>query len=170
MLIKNNISNENKNAKDLLNGAIEEIRTISRTLHPYQLKEIGITSAINNLVRELNENYPDTYIFGDIYNIDGLLTNEQELNLYRIVQECFSNIIKHAKAKSAKIHLERIQNKIILVLQDNGIGFNFSKKLKNPQSMGLKTIKERIRFINGNLFVETNDKIGSKFKITIHTV
>ena len=170
MLIKNNISNENKNAKDLLNGAIEEIRTISRTLHPYQLKEIGITSAINNLVRELNENYTDTYIFGDIYNIDGLLTNEQELNLYRIVQECFSNIIKHAKAKSAKIHLERIQNKIILVLQDNGIGFNFSKKLKNPKSMGLKTIKERIRFINGNLFVETNDKIGSKFKITIHTV
>jgi|SaaInlStandDraft_1057018.scaffolds.fasta_scaffold06157_4 signal transduction histidine kinase len=170
MLIKNNISNENKNAKDLLNGAIEEIRTISRKLHPYQLKEIGITSAINNLVSQLNKNYPNIYIFGDIDNIDGILTNDQELNLYRIVQECFSNIIKHAKAKSAKIHLEKIQNKIILVLQDNGIGFDFSKKLKNPQSTGLKTIKERIRFINGNLFVETNDKIGSKFKITIHTV
>ena len=170
MLIKNNISNENKNAKDLLNGAIEEIRTISRTLHPYQLKEIGITSAINNLVNQLNKNCPDTYIFGDIDNIDGILTNDQELNLYRIVQECFSNIIKHAKAKSAKIHLERIQNKITLVLQDNGIGFDFSKKLKNPKSLGLKTIKERIRFINGNLVVETNDKIGSKFKITIRTL
>ena len=170
MLVKNNISNENKNAKDLLNGAIEEIRTISRTLHPYQLKEIGITSAINNLVNQLNKNCPDTYIFGDIDNIDGILTNDQELNLYRIVQECFSNIIKHAKAKSAKIDLERIQNKIILVLQDNGIGFDFSKKIKNPQSLGLKTIKERVRFINGNLFVETNDNLGSKFKITIHTI
>jgi signal transduction histidine kinase len=170
MLVKNNISNENKNAKDLLNGAIEEVRTISRTLHPYQLKEIGITSAINYLVSQLNKNYPDTYIFGDIDNIDGLLNNDHEINLYRIVQECFSNIIKHAKAKSAKIDLKIVQNRIILVLQDNGIGFDFSKKLKNPQSLGLKTIKERIRLINGNLFVETNGKIGSKFKITIHTI
>ena len=145
------------------------MRTISRTLHPFQLKEVGITSAINNLIDQLDKNYPDTYIFGDVDNIDGVLTIEQELNLFRIVQECFSNIIKHAKAQSAKIHLEKKGNEIIMILQDNGVGFDFSKKFKNLKSLGLKTIKERVRFLNGILWVESDDKSGSKFKIIIQT-
>jgi signal transduction histidine kinase len=169
LLVKNTISNENKNAKGLLNDAIDEMRTISRTLHPFQLKEVGITSAINNLIDQLDKNYPDTYIFGDVDDIDGVLTMEQELNLFRIVQECFSNIIKHAKAQSAKIHLEKKESEIVMILQDNGVGFDFSKKFKNLKSLGLKTIKERVRFLNGILWVESDDKGGSKFKIVIQT-
>lgn len=167
LLVKNTISNEN--AKGLLNDAIDEMRTISRALHPFQLKEVGITSAINNLIDQLDKNYPDTYIFGDIDDIDGVLTIEQELNLFRIVQECFSNIIKHAKAQSAKIHLEKKEREIIMILQDNGVGFDFSKKFKNLKSLGLKTIKERVRFLNGILWVESDENVGSKFKIVIQT-
>ncbi|MFY0629806.1 MAG: hypothetical protein JXR05_05455 [Flavobacteriaceae bacterium] len=170
LLVKNKLTPSKDNtAKDLLNDAIEEMRNISRILYPFQLKEIGITSTINNLIEQLDENSPDTYIFGDIENIDGILTMEEELNLFRIIQECLSNIIKHANAQSAKIQLEKKQHEIIMTLQDNGVGFDFSKNFNNLKSLGLKTIKDRVKFLNGILNVESFQGKGSTFKITIQT-
>jgi signal transduction histidine kinase len=170
LLVKNKISKEDEEAKELLNDAIDEMRSISRTLYPLQLKQLGITSAISSLIEQLDENYPDTYIFGDVENIDGMLSTEQELNLFRIIQECLSNVVKHAKAESAKLELQREQNKIVMTLQDNGIGFDFFSKFKNLKSLGLKTIKERVNYINGILRVESSPGNGSKFKIEIQTL
>lgn len=169
LLVKHKMTSENEDAKLLLNEAIDEMRGISRTLYPLQLKELGITSAIHNLIEQLDENYPDTYIFGDVDNIDGVLTTENELNLFRIIQECLSNVIKHAKAQSAKLELQKKDNAILLTLQDNGVGFDFLIKFKNLKSLGLKTIKERVRYINGILRVESSPGNGSKFNIEIQT-
>jgi len=170
LLVKNKISSEDQEAKELLDDAIDEMRSISRTLYPLQLKQLGITSAISSLIEQLDENYPDTYIFGDVENIDGLLSSEHELNLFRIVQECLSNVVKHAKAKSARLELQKEQNKIVMTLQDNGVGFDFFSKFKNLKSLGLKTIKERVNYINGILRVESSPGKGSKFKIEIQTL
>jgi signal transduction histidine kinase len=169
LLVKHKMSTGDREAKELLNNAIDEMRSISRTLYPLQLKELGITSAIHNLIEQLDENYPDTYIFGDVENIDGILTKESELNLFRIIQECLSNVIKHAKAQSAKLELQKKENKIVITLQDNGIGFDFLSKFKNLKSLGLKTIKERVRYINGILLVESSPGNGAKFNIEIET-
>ena len=169
LLVKNKMAGDNDGAKNLLNDAIDEMRNVSRSLYPFQLKEAGITSIINNLLTQLDENYPDTYIFGDIENIDGVLTSEHELNLFRIIQECLSNVIKHAKAQSAKLELRKEGNQIVMTLQDNGVGFDFLSKFKNLKSLGLKTIKERVRYINGVLRVESVSGNGSKFKVVIQT-
>ena len=169
LLVKNKMAGDNDEAKNLLNDAIDEMRNVSRSLYPFQLKEAGITSIINNLLAQLDENYPETYIFGDIENIDGVLTSEYELNLFRIIQECLSNVIKHAKAQSAKLELRKEGNQIVMTLQDNGIGFDFLSKFKNLKSLGLKTIKERVRYINGVLRVESTSGNGSKFKVVIQT-
>lgn len=168
LLVKNRISSQNDDsAKELLNSAIEEMRNISRVLYPFQLKEIGITSTINNLIEQLDENSPNTYFFGDIDNIDGILTMEEELNLFRIIQECLSNIVKHAKAQSAKIQLVKNADQIVMTLQDNGVGFDFTKKINNFKSLGLKTIKDRVKFLNGIINVESHLGKGSVFRITI---
>lgn len=169
LLVKNKMSHENDEAKNLLNDAIDEMRNVSRSLYPIQLKQLGITSAIERLLEQLDQNYPDTYIFGDLENIDGLLTSEHELNLFRIIQECLSNVIKHAKAQSAKLELHKEKNQIVMTLQDNGVGFDFLSKFKNLKSLGLKTIKERVRYINGVLRVESASGNGSKFKVVIQT-
>jgi len=169
LLVKHAINPNNTSAKELLDSTIDEMRSISRTLYPLQLKELGITSAIHSLIEQLDENYPETYIFGDVDNIDGVLTTENELNLFRIIQECLSNVIKHAKAQSAKIELQKQENKILITLQDNGVGFDFLAKFKNLKSLGLKTIKERVRYINGILHVESSPGNGSKFNIEILT-
>jgi signal transduction histidine kinase len=169
LLVKNKISNQDEDAKELLNNAIEEMRGISRTLYPLQLKELGITSAIHSLVEQIDENSPEVYIFADIDNIDGLLPTEHEINLFRIIQECLSNVIKHAKAKSAKLNVQKQNKKIVMTLQDNGVGFDFLSKFKNLKSLGLKTIKDRVQYIDGILRVESTPGQGSKFKIEIQT-
>ena len=169
LLVKNKISQGDDEAKELLNHAIDEMRSISRTLYPLQLKQLGITSAIYSLIEQLDANYPKTYIFGDVDNIDGMLSTEHELNLFRIIQECLSNVIKHAQAESAKLELLKEENKIIITLRDNGIGFDFLSKFKNLKSLGLKTIKDRVNYINGILKVESSPGNGSIFKIEIQT-
>lgn len=167
LLIKNKVSlKDDSQTKELVNNAIEEMRSISRVLHPFQLEEIGVSRAIKNLISQLDENYKDILIFGDIDDIKNALNSNQEVNVFRIVQECFSNIIKHANADSAKIALIDKEKKVIISIKDNGIGFDFSEKYNDFKSLGLKTIKERVKFLKGTLKIDSVKGEGTTF--TIH--
>jgi len=170
LLIKNKISlKEDENTKILLNNAIEEMRRISRFLHPFQLEKIGLSKALENLIHQLDENYNATYIFGEIEEIKIKLTQNQQVNIFRIVQECLSNIIKHAKAESAKVTLKQNKNNISIMIQDNGVGFDFSEKYNDFKSLGLKTIKERVRFLKGFIKIDSTKGSGTIFNIKIPT-
>ncbi len=166
LLIKHKIISINdKSIEKLINDALEEMRSISRILYPFQLKGIGLTSALDNLMRKLDDN-SETFIFGDIDNIDNLLTVEQEVNVFRIIQECLSNIIKHADASSARVTLKLIKkHHIYIIIQDNGIGFNYVEKLNDDKSLGLKTINQRVDFLKGSLKVSCAKKNGTVIKI-----
>lgn len=166
LLIKNKIASLNdKSIEELINEALEEMRSIARVLYPFQLKGIGITSALDNLMRKLDQN-SETFIFGNIDNIDNLLSVEQEVNVFRIVQECLSNIIKHAKANSARVTLKLIKNHhIYIIIQDNGIGFNYVEKLNEDKSLGLKTLNQRVDFLKGSLKVHCLKKEGTVIRI-----
>ncbi|MFK8060190.1 MAG: sensor histidine kinase [Polaribacter sp.] len=166
LLIKNKVSlKSDENTKELVNNAIEEMRNISRVLHPFQLEEIGISRALENLISQLDENYKDILIFGDIDDTMNVLNPNQEVNIFRIVQECISNIIKHANADSAKITLLNKENEIIISIKDNGVGFDFSEKYNDFKSLGLKTIKERVKFLKGTLKVDSIKNQGTTFTI-----
>ena len=168
LLIKNKISLSNDNStKELVTGAIEEMRSISKDLHPFQLEDIGISRAIENLINQLDENCNDIYIFGDIDIIKQPLTQEKEVNIFRIIQECLNNIIKHSKAKSAKISLIHHDNHINIIIKDNGIGFDFSEKYNDFKSLGLKTIKERVKLLKGSLKIDSNKNEGTIFTIIL---
>jgi signal transduction histidine kinase len=170
LIIKNKVAlQKDPDTKDLVNNAIEEMRTISRILYPSQLEDAGITIALKNLISQLDENYKDTYIFGDIEDFDKALPIEKEVNVFRIVQECLSNIIKHAKAKSAKVIVVHKNEEITIEIKDNGIGFDFSEKYNDFKSLGLKTIKKRVAFLNGFLKIESNKNEGTRFLIKLPT-
>ena len=168
LLIKNKVTASNiPEIEVLLNNAIEEMRSISRVIHPFQLTEVGITKALENLIIQIDSNFNETYIFGDIENIDSKLTRNQEMHVYRIIQECLSNIMKHAKADSAKIELKLNEKSISILIKDNGVGFDFSKKYKDVNSLGLKTIKDRIKLLKGTLKINSTLNYGSNFSIII---
>ena len=169
LLIKNKVVKNNDNeAKNLVETAIEEVRGISRDLHPFQLQELGITKAIEMTLSQIDEN-TTLFISSEIDNIDNIFDKRQEINIFRIVQESLSNIIKHANAEASKVTLKRNLHSIILEIKDNGIGFDFSEKYQNIKSMGLKTLLERTKFLNGQMKVTSKKNQGTTIEFIFPT-
>jgi signal transduction histidine kinase len=167
LLIKSNkYIQDNKNMESIVTQTLEEVRSISRGLHPVQLERLGFTAAIEEVIDKC-EKSSEILISDDIENIDKLLTSENELNLYRIIQECLSNVLKHSKAKSAKVDIRPIGNKVVCTIQDNGIGFNYRSKIKGGKSIGLTSLNERVKYLGGKLTISSASTTGTMYKFVI---
>lgn len=161
LLIKNKlISTGDDDTKKMVDNTIEEVRAISRDLHPFQLQEMGITKAIEHTLKQIDEN-TTLFITSEIDNIDNIFTPEQEVNIYRIVQESLSNIIKHAKAEAGKVSVKKLGEGVSISIKDNGIGFDFTEKYSNVKSLGLKTLMERTKFLNGQMRIHSKANNGT---------
>ncbi len=161
LVLKNKlITSGNTEAKEMVDASIEEVRTISRDLHPFQLQELGITKAIEHTITQIDEN-TSLFISSEIENIDHLFTPDQEVNIYRIVQESLSNTLKHANAEASKVSVKKMADQVIISIRDNGQGFEFTEKLKNIKSLGLKTLMERTKFLNGTMKVQSKKENGT---------
>lgn len=167
LLIKNSLINsgDEKN-KDMVGGAIEEVRAISRALHPFQLQELGLTKAIENMIVQIDQN-SSLFISSEIENIDDLFSKEDALNIYRIIQESFNNVLKHSEAEASKLEIKKKAKHLNITIQDNGKGFNVADKYRDLKSMGLKTLQERTRFLKGALKINSNKGQGTQLQFTI---
>ena len=161
LLIKNKLlANGDDDTKWMVDNAIDEVRAISRALHPFQLQEMGITRAIEHTLTQIDEN-TTLFISSEIDNIDNIFTPEQEVNIYRIVQESLNNILKHAKAEASKVSVKKIRNIISISIKDNGVGFDFSERYQDIKSLGLKTLLERTKFLNGQMKIQSKRGDGT---------
>ena len=107
------------------------------------------------------------FISAEIDNIDNLFDNNQEVNLYRIVQEALSNIVKHAKAEAGKVIIKKELNILRMTIKDNGAGFDFNDKVQSVSSLGLKTLLERTRFLNGQMKIQSKASKGTTLEFQI---
>ncbi len=144
----------------LTNTALEEVRSISRALYPATLKQIGISESIAQLLYDLDEEV-DMFFSVDIDDINNLLDEEKTLNLYRFIQESVNNVIKHAKAQTLSVQVSKGAEMIEVLVEDNGCGFENVSTLLS-KSFGLKTMKERVRILNGTLFIQSSPGAGTK--------
>lgn len=167
LLIKNTVVlNKDDTAKHLVDNAIEEVRSISRALHPFQLQEMGITKAIENILYQIDET-TELFISSEVEDINNLFDMQQEVNIYRIVQESLNNVIKHSQATAVKFTVSMSNKSITLYLKDNGVGFDFTERYNDFKSLGLKTLKERTRYLNGIMKVNSHTGKGSTFEFII---
>ena len=169
LLIKNRIVlSEDENTKNMVNNVIEEVRGISRALHPFQLEELGLTKALQNIVDQTDTN-TDIFVSSEIDPIDGLTGPEKEVHIFRIFQESLSNIVKHAEAAAARVTVMKKENSIEIIIKDNGKGFDFSEKYNDFSSLGLKTLKERTKTLNGIMKVDSEKGKGTTLSFIIPT-
>jgi PAS domain S-box-containing protein len=152
-----------KNAQDLVQDLTQEIRTTSYLLHPPMLDESGLSSALRWYIDGLAErsglsielNIPDNL---------GRLAPEVELAIFRLVQECLTNIHRHSGSKTAVIRIAREPDKIYAEVQDHGKGIS-QERLAEVQSqgvgVGLRGMRERVRQSHGELIVDSN-ALGTK--------
>ena len=165
-LIKRQLQNGDQPAlTKLSNDALEEVRSISRGLYPALLKELGLTLSIVHLINEYDEQ-TELFFTTDIDTIDNYFTDAAGLNFYRLIQECLTNIVKHAKAKAVTVSIKVKEQSIITLIADNGKGFNLENG-KKQNTLGLKTIFERIKILEGQLSIDSQLHTGTNFILTI---
>lgn len=153
LLIKNKVAlTKDNDAGEMVDTAISELRAIARSLHPMQLEKLGLSKAAEHLLDQI-DNETDIFVSSEIENLKGILDKKSELQLYRILQESINNVLKHSEASALRVTFQKIGQRVELKIEDNGKGFDFSEKLNDFQSLGLKTLKERISAIDGSMKV-----------------
>lgn len=166
LLTKQTKSIGNAKMETLAGDTLEELRSISRGLHPATLERLGVTAAIKSMVNEVDGS-TSIFFTNEIDNIDDLLSKDASLHLYRIFQEVLSNMVKHAEAKAASITVERKGDFIEATIRDNGKGFEFSEKLKESTSLGMKTLLERAKIIKSTLEIKSKYNQGTTVELVI---
>jgi two-component system NarL family sensor kinase len=145
--LKNAVTGTDSEAGTQIDAIINDIRIISRNLHPIMFEKVGLAASIEQLV-ERAQAVHDLMVTADI-DYDASLSTSDELQIYRIVQEALSNTIKYAAAFAAKITLLSRNGSLHIQIKDNGQGFNVAEKLSGPTAFGLHNILERSKVIGG---------------------
>ncbi len=148
------------NCQDLVGQLSKEIRTMSYLLHPPLLDETGLAQAIRWYMHGLAER-SDLKIQLDAPEDFGRLSSELELAIFRIVQECLTNIHRHSESKTARIALSRNRQTVCLRVEDEGKGI-CAEKLAGIQAqrsgVGISGMRERVRHLGGVLAIESEGR------------
>ena len=157
-----------EDSRDLVRQLNQEIRTTSYLLHPPLLDESGLPDAIRWYIEGLMERSGlsiDLQIAQDF----GRLSSEMELALFRIVQECLTNIHRHSGSKSAVVRLSRTAGGVRLEVQDEGKGIP-AEKLRGIQAqrsgVGMTGMRERVRHFSGAMDIQSNGA-GTKISVVL---
>lgn len=149
---------EDRNSIELAAASIDEmmanIREISFDLLPSALQRKGFKEAVTELLHSrdtIGGLQADLQIDNNIY-----LDPEQQLHLYRIVQEIWHNCLQHSKATQLRIRLARDGRQIILFLEDNGLGFRPEEVRKTSKGLGLLSIESRAQVLGAQMLLETS--------------
>ncbi|MGH1430607.1 MAG: ATP-binding protein [Neptuniibacter sp.] len=136
-----------------------------RTLHPLSLDELGLNDTLQNLVGEWNRNHPKTNVSLFISEDINKLSHDISIHIYRIVQECLTNIAKHAEATKVDVRIEPEDFKnILLSVKDNGTGFD---KTLSKKGFGLRGIRERAESQGGLLAINSDLGQGSRISVML---
>lgn len=146
-----------------ISSVIDQIRKISKTLIIPGMV-MGLVDSIKNLIDDLKV----IHLIKIEFHAEGIdeecLDEKLQLNIFRIVQEQLNNILKHSKAAKASIHLTRNANEIILLISDNGQGFDI---LKERKGIGLISITHRADLYNGKVMIVSKPGKGVQLKVVL---
>lgn len=167
MMIKNKVQlNDDGETAKMVGDALDEIRSISRALHPFTLQKLGLTAALTKLANDFDEQ-TDILVTTNIDPVDVHFKEKSALNIFRITQEILSNILKHSQAKAMEFTLKEYNKYAKLTVKDNGRGFDVTENFSTVASLGLKTLKERTRLLGGQLNIHSEKGKGTEIDLII---
>lgn len=167
-VISPELANEGKQIEEVVQQLHREIRTTSYLLHPPLLDEAGLDSALTSYVQGVAQR-SGMAIDLNFSKDFGRLPADVELAIFRVVQECLTNIHRHAESKTARIRLARERASVYIEVRDEGTGIS-PERLAEIQSrgsgVGIGGIRERLRQLHGELKIES-DGSGTTVSATI---
>ena len=151
-------------AINLLDEACEEVRRISHNLVSGVLKNFGLSAALEEL-KDALQNIGKLDVEVIIHNMDERLNYDSEVNVYRIIQECVNNVLRHANATYVGIQVIRDNNKLKAMVEDNGVGFD-PELLNGKKGIGLKNIQSRVVRLKGTFKLDSTPGKGTTIIVT----
>ncbi len=151
--------------RDMVADALEEVRSLSHTIHPRVLDDLGLAAALSWLTRQTREQEAlDAEAFADdgapIPRLEGTV-------LYRVAQESLRNAVRHAHAHRVEVWLRRTATTATLEVVDDGRGFDVRRAEERRPGMGLFSMRERVGLANGTLSVESAPGRGTRVVATV---
>ena len=150
-----------KQAAKLIGEGLDELRALSKIINPEAIKKLTLLEAVQleierfNRLRFIEANLT---VEGERYNIG----DSEQIIIFRILQEFFSNTIKHSQATNLNVDLNYGPNELFITAHDNGIGFMNSEEYSG---IGLKNMKTRARLINAHLEINSEENKGTNLTL-----
>lgn len=153
-----------------LQTAINTVRNLSYDLRPPVIDDMGLVQAIFQYCEEFSERTGLDIDFSSA-GLEGVASNsDTEINVYRLIQEGLNNVHKHAEARRAVVKFVKAFPNIILRIEDDGKGFDVgARRIASPNEkrMGLQSMEERVRLLNGKMDIQSRPMRGTKIVIKI---
>ena len=136
---------------------------MAHNLAPYALERLGLAETLGEMIERVQRSSGITFTH-ELESMDGSLSRDLEVCLYRVAQEAINNIAKHSGASAASMSLNRSATGVRLVIADNGRGFDVARP---SQGMGLAAMAERIRLFKGEYRVRSAEGKGTTIEINV---
>lgn len=146
---------------DQIDGAVAELRKVAHNLMPDLLVNYGLKEALDEFAIRMSNETLDIHI--EFLSYTNSLPQEQQLLVYRIIQELVNNAIKHATASQIIIQLVEEEQDIVVTVEDDGKGFDINK-LNLKKSAGFHNVQSRIQFLKGTLAVHSEEQVGTSIE------
>jgi len=156
------------NIQAQIDAAIREAKTLAHNLIPIVLKDFGLIVAMKNLIGRANETYKTRFRF-DAFDFNERIDSRLEKMLYRISQESLNNIVKHAQAKNAYYQIFWQDCSVVLVIEDDGVGFDTKALQAEPKNkgIGLISMRERVLAFDGSFILNSEPGQGTEIVVEI---
>jgi two-component system, NarL family, sensor kinase len=152
---------------DMLDSSIKEMRRVAHNMMPETLVRFGLDTALKDFCNDISQSGALPVNYQSI-GLEGLIIDQTtSITLYRIVQELLNNTMKHAKATSAIVQLNKTNNILSITVEDNGRGFD-TGILKTARGIGWVNIRNRIDFLKGTLDITSREGEGTSVQIEMN--
>ncbi len=157
------IASLTQNSERLIGDVMNDVRHLLHNLSPMVLDEFGFIEAVHGIADKINE-AGQIHIQLIAFGMERRLPRDYELALYRITQELINNILKHAHAKQVTLQIGQRDNTLIIMMEDNGIGFNTQNQ---TEGYGLHNLAARTKLMKGVMKIDSQEGKGTSVYIEI---
>ncbi len=147
-------------------GGIEEVRKVAYGLRPYQIDRLGLRRALQALTEETAA-ASGIPIEARIDDVNGVFRTDDEINVYRMVQEGLSNLVRHARATRGRVAVLARPSEVEITLEDDGAGFDLGAAAAGRGGLGLSGIAERARILGGRSVVRSVPGTGTTVTVLL---
>jgi two-component system sensor histidine kinase UhpB len=154
----------------IANDLAKDVHSLALDLRPTALDDLGLEVALSNYLEGWSSRWQISADFHSHGFTDRRLPPHLETTIYRIVQAALTNIARHAKATSVSLILERHNDRVVAIIEDDGCGFYVEAVMKNPvkeQRLGLLGMEERVALVGGALTIESTPAKGTSVYVRI---